>query len=199
MLGLQRSGQLGDGTTTERHTPVGVAGLASVVTAIAAGVAHTCALTSGGGVKCWGNNYSGQLGDGTTTDRHTSVGVAGLASGVTAIAAGAYHNCALTSAGRVACWGWNDSGQLGDGTRTDRLTPVGVVGFEGSLKCIVPNGIGKPLAKAKVRIVRAYCRVGRVTRVASRKRKGTVVGESPRPGKRLKKGAKVSLKVSRGR
>jgi len=176
-----------------------VAGLASVVTAIAAGVAHTCALTSGGGVKCWGNNYSGQLGDGTTTDRHTSVGVAGLASGVTAIAAGAYHNCALTSAGRVACWGWNDSGQLGDGTRTDRLTPVGVVGFEGSLKCIVPNGIGKPLAKAKVRIVRAYCRVGRVTRVASRKRKGTVVGESPRPGKRLKKGAKVSLKVSRGR
>jgi beta-lactam-binding protein with PASTA domain len=55
----------------------------------------------------------------------------------------------------------------------------------------------KPLAKAKTKISRAHCRVGTVTPVASPKRKNTVVGESPRPGKRLKKGARVKLKVSR--
>src|ERR1043166_7251965 len=115
---------LGDGPPPDRHTLVAVSGLASGVRAIAAGGAHTCALTSTGGVKCWGSNFYGMLGDGTTTDRLTPVAVSGLASGVRAIAAGVDHTCALTRGDGVKCWGGNGNGQLGDGTTTDRHTPV---------------------------------------------------------------------------
>ncbi len=124
-------GQLGDGTTTTRSTPVDVVGLGSGVQAIAAGGAHTCALTSGGGVKCWGNNGGGRLGDGTTTDRSTPVTVSGFGSGITAIEAGYDFTCALSSDSLVGCWGRNSYGQLGDGTTTDRSTPVAVVALSG--------------------------------------------------------------------
>jgi alpha-tubulin suppressor-like RCC1 family protein len=93
--------------------------------AVAAGGYHTCAL-KGGQVYCWGHNYTGQLGDGTTTQRITPTLVADGAmgnSGVTAVAAGGYHTCALKG-GKVYCWGWNGLGQLGDGTTTQRITPT---------------------------------------------------------------------------
>ena len=124
--GRNNYGQLGDGTTTNRLTPVDVSGLEDDVQSIEAGVAHTCALTSSGGVKCWGRNDYGQLGDGTTTDRLTPVEVNGLAVAVQSIEAGAEYTCALTASGVTMCWGRNDYGQLGDGTTTDRLTPVEV-------------------------------------------------------------------------
>src|SRR5204863_5468113 len=104
-------GQLGDGTTIERHKPVAVSGLASGETAIAAGYEHTCALTGVGGVACWGENYVGELGDGTSTNRHTPVAVSGLASGVAAIAASSVHTCALTRPGGVKCPGANGGSQ----------------------------------------------------------------------------------------
>jgi len=131
--GWNSDGQLGDGTTTPRNTPTlvadGVMGN-SGVTAIAAIGWHTCALKSGK-VYCWGENYYGQLGDGTTTDRTTPTLMADGAmgnSGVTAVAAGWDHTLGLKDTTCLFAWGWNDYGQLGDGTTTDRTTPVQVSG-----------------------------------------------------------------------
>lgn len=137
--GDNSSGQLGDGTTTPRLTAVGVRGLSSDVAAIVAGGNHSCALTNGGAVKCWGSNYYGELGDGTTVKQVTPVDVVGMSSGIEAIAAGRYHTCALTAAGGVKCWGSNYYGQLGDGTKTDRDTPTDVVGLPSGAVAIAAN------------------------------------------------------------
>ncbi|TCJ98215.1 UNVERIFIED_ORG: regulator of chromosome condensation (RCC1) repeat-containing protein, partial [Anoxybacillus amylolyticus] len=74
-------GQLGDGTTTSRTTPVQVQGLSNVV-AVAAGRAHSLAVTADGKIYSWGWNYNGLLGDGTTTDRTTPVLVSSLTAKV---------------------------------------------------------------------------------------------------------------------
>jgi len=138
--GLNGFGQLGDGTTTDRSTPVNVVGLGEGVTALSANGYHTCALTSGGAVKCWGDNDNGQLGDGTTESRSTPVDVVGLSSGVRALAAGYEHTCAVTTGGAVECWGANESGQLGDGTTTNRTTPIGVQGLTAGVQSVVAGG-----------------------------------------------------------
>jgi alpha-tubulin suppressor-like RCC1 family protein len=124
--GWNVAGQLGDGTTTDRLTPVAVKGLESGVKAIAAGIVYTCALLETGRVKCWGGNSDGELGDGTTTDRLRPVAL--NLSRVKAIAAGPGHTCALTAKAGL-CWGDNSFGELGDGTTTDSSTPVRVRGF----------------------------------------------------------------------
>jgi alpha-tubulin suppressor-like RCC1 family protein len=113
--------------------PADIAGLTSGVTAISSAVVHVCALLESGGVKCWGTNSFGQLGDGQRCGRTACidpVDVAGLQSGITAIATGSYHTCAVTSQGGVKCWGNNFGGQLGNGKWGPRLisaTPVDVV------------------------------------------------------------------------
>ena len=134
--GANAYGQLGDGTTVSRTTPVGVVGLATPVAAIALGENHSCALSTTGGITCWGSNYQGQLGDGTTVNRSIPVAVAGLSSGVTAIATGRLHTCALSGYQRMLCWGNNSSGQLGDGTFTSRSSPGAVSGLQPDITLI---------------------------------------------------------------
>jgi alpha-tubulin suppressor-like RCC1 family protein len=121
------SGQLGDGTRRDRRSPVAVPGLEAHVVAISAGLAHTCALTERGRVRCWGNDSYGQLGDGDGGSSRLPVAVSDLGASVVAISAGEFHTCAVTEGSRPACWGSNDSGQLGDGTPTWR--PSEVIGF----------------------------------------------------------------------
>ncbi len=121
------TGEVGDGTLTTRTAPVDVSGLTSGVVTLSAGGAHTCVVTASGGVKCWGRNDFGQLGDGTSAVRTMPVDVSGLISGAASVSAGDAHTCALTTAGGVRCWGYNGFGGLGDGTQTHRLTPVDVV------------------------------------------------------------------------
>jgi alpha-tubulin suppressor-like RCC1 family protein len=137
--GYNGSGELGTGTTTNSSTPVRVSGI-STATAVAAGgvtgSGYSCALLSSGRIDCWGANRTGQLGDGTTTDRHTPVAVSGITN-ATAIAAGGAsgigHSCAVLSSGRVDCWGSNDFGELGDGSTASSSTPVMVSGLGGGL------------------------------------------------------------------
>jgi alpha-tubulin suppressor-like RCC1 family protein len=129
--GSNSNAQLGDNSTTQRLAPVALAaGAATGYTQTAAGNSHSVALTATGGLYAWGFNSYGQLGDGTTTDRTVPVPVAqGAAPAGTRfvqVAAGANHSLALTAEGRVYAWGINDYGQLGDGTTTNRATPVAV-------------------------------------------------------------------------
>lgn len=134
-------GQLGTGSTTDTNTPVDVVGLTSGVVAITAFSTQTCALTDAGGVKCWGDNSNGRLGNGSTTSSATPVDVSGLTSGVTSITTGGAHACALTGAGAAKCWGWNLYGQLGNGSLDSSSTPVDVSGLPGGMKAIVAGSL----------------------------------------------------------
>ena len=126
--GSNDSGQLGNGTITDSNTPVDVTGVAGA-TALTAGAAHTCAVVAGGAIKCWGSNFNGQLGNGTGNNSNTGGNVLPDVSGATAVAAGTFHTCALLTGGAIKCWGYNQSGELGNGTNTNSPTAVGVLGF----------------------------------------------------------------------
>lgn len=138
--GRNTYGELGDGSETDRLTPVDVVGLGSGVIAVVAGHSHSCALTSAGGTKCWGNNFYGQLGDGSRTTRLEPVDVVGLSSGGVAMDANYGHTCVLNRAGGVKCWGNNDYGQLGDGSTTERHVPVAVSGLASGIVAISVGG-----------------------------------------------------------
>ncbi len=140
--GLNNFGDLGDGTTELRDEPVAVSGLKEV-TAISAAGNGGLALLASGKVMDWGLNSDGQLGTGENTGPETCSGnpcsktpvevhgLSELGSKVVAISAGFEHNVALLADGRVMAWGNNEYGQLGDGTTTDRSTPVEVKGLGG--------------------------------------------------------------------
>lgn len=161
-------GQLGDGTTTQRLSPVSVTGISSA-RSVVCGDHFACALLTDGSVKCWGENFNGQLGIGVGPDDRTAYpvprAVTGLGAGTTvSIGVGGAGTtvCAVTTSGAVKCWGANNGGQCGDGTSgNNRLTPVQVSGItsgatyatagipngcaivSGSLKCWGDNSAGE--------------------------------------------------------
>lgn len=136
--GSNGSGQLGNSSIAESHTPVAVTGLvAGTVLAISVGVAHSCAVVSGGTVQCWGYNSDGQLGNNTnvSTNANPPVTVSNIASGASKVAAGGYHTCAIVG-GAMQCWGYNVYGTLGNGQTQDSFVPVAVTGLTAGVTAI---------------------------------------------------------------
>lgn len=133
--GADNAGQVGNNATTNAPAAVAVqktdgTPLVNIV-AIAGGSDHTCALDGNGGVWCWGANSNGELGDGTTTERHQAAPVLAAAMGSPFVGAvdltvGNRHSCLRKANGDVYCWGWNGNGQVGDDTTVNKPTPVKV-------------------------------------------------------------------------
>lgn len=123
------SALVGTTDTDDSETPHDVENLADA-TSVAAGTSHTCALRSTGRVVCWGQDSSGTLGLGHVAGISlVDAEVVGLTS-VVEVVAGDFHTCARLASGSVACWGSNEAGALGDGTTTERASPVRVVGLD---------------------------------------------------------------------
>lgn len=131
-------GQLGDGTNTDRTSPVQVAGLTGVID-IATGLHHSLALKADGTVWAWGNNGSGQLGDGSKTSRPLPGQVPGLAN-IIAVAGGNDYTIALAGNGTLWAWGDNSSGQFGDDSKRARHSPVQVPNLADVTAIAAANG-----------------------------------------------------------
>ena len=134
------SGQLGDNSMSDSHVPVRVSGLTSGVTAITANYYDTCAVV-GGGARCWGASCSDySCGPPLFPIGSVPVQVSGLTSGVTAIAAGREHTCAVVNGG-AQCWGENEHGQLGDNkAEYSSNVPVQVLGLTSDVTTIAAGG-----------------------------------------------------------
>jgi alpha-tubulin suppressor-like RCC1 family protein len=121
--------ELGDGTQIRRVTPTAVIANGLSFDALAVGEFHSCALTTDDRAYCWGENAVGSLGDGSFGTRTTPWPVTGgWRYDVINVGAIGRHTCGVTGAGVALCWGWNSSGELGDGTQTNRPMPVKVLG-----------------------------------------------------------------------
>jgi alpha-tubulin suppressor-like RCC1 family protein len=146
--GANDSGQVGDGTLTQRTTPAPVL-LPTTATALGAGSDHACAVLAGGAVRCWGNNTNGQV-TGTSTSASVSTPAATpVTSGAVAVAVGASHTCALLGTGTVTCWGSNLVGQTIGAAGITGATAIAAgrrhtcVVAGGAVKCWGDNALGQ--------------------------------------------------------
>ncbi|DAC19080.1 MAG TPA: hypothetical protein HA276_00610, partial [Candidatus Poseidoniaceae archaeon] len=128
--GKNDDGQIGDGTSEDKHSPVAVSlGAGRTADAVAMGNAHTCALLDNGSVQCWGDDTWGDLGNGAgVTDRLSPSEYVDFGAGRTAVAldVGTDHSCAVLDNGSLMCWGRDHKGQLGNGgtTTADQHSPA---------------------------------------------------------------------------
>ena len=147
--GYNDYGQLGNGTTTVSNKPVAVTTTGTpiadkTITAISAGYSHSLALASDGTVYAWGNNGNGRLGNGTTTHSNKPVAITDTPMAgktITAISAGSSHSLALASDGTVYAWGFNEEGQLGNGTNVDSNLPVATIMPSNTPTAITVGGV----------------------------------------------------------
>ena len=143
--GQGQFGRLGNGQVANATAPVDVVGVGQSsggtpltgIRSLSAGARHTCAVTTGSGVACWGDGQSGQRGDGTTLDADAPAMVTGWTADlggpgqVVQVVAGDEYTCALLTGGAVACWGFGADGEMGNGAATSHLLPVRVIGVGG--------------------------------------------------------------------
>ena len=120
-------GQLGDGTTTSRTTPVAVTG-GLRFREVSAGTSHSCGVTVDDRAYCWGNNRQGRLGNGQSSLQRPHPVLVADGRRYRSVSAGADHTCAVTTGDKGFCWGNGSSGQIGDGNTHQRWTPRAVVG-----------------------------------------------------------------------
>lgn len=149
--GFNYAGELGDGTLENRETPVQASGVENAV-AVACGGEHSCALVADGSVWCWGRNNFGQAdpGPGAPELLELPAPVPGLGEGVTAIATGRAHTCAVVNGG-VQCWGWNNLGQLGDAVDMQGIHPLA------SLSDVTDVSAGDEFSCARVASGGVFC------------------------------------------
>ena len=141
--GLNLAGQLGDGTTNPSAVALVVnqspgGGALGVLAEAAAGMSHTCARMDDGNVYCWGDNLSGQLGNGSAGEAAgaqwpTAVHLEKKGVGIVQVAAGEDHTCARKDNGPLYCWGEDKYGQVGDNSTDAKPTPTSVLSFSGSV------------------------------------------------------------------
>ncbi len=153
--GRNSEGEIGDGTTVGENVPTAVTGLAGTVAEISTIYRHVCARLATGAVQCWGWNYYGMIGDGTsspTTPTLVPATALNLSDAI-GLTAGGTFTCALRGSGEVTCWGSNISGVIGDGSTTGRSTPgygpeityTGIVNVDGSNHSCAVRGTGQAL------------------------------------------------------
>jgi alpha-tubulin suppressor-like RCC1 family protein len=147
--GDNQRGQLGDGTTVDRHAPVPVTSDAgdqpfAGITDVCNGLRHTCARRVDGSLWCWGDDSENQLGDsgaatGSTRTRPVAVAFSGHAA-AGGLSCGDHHTCALRDDGTLWCWGQNQDGQLGSGAYAAALQPVQVSALAATVESVICAG-----------------------------------------------------------